>query len=335
MLIFSGIGLIGLTVTWFCAGCYETWMRRLHLGQYIRDYGPDIHQKKAGTPTMGGLIILMVFIPLALLWSALTHSLDAKLLFLLGSTLGFGLIGLLDDLLKFRKKESLGLKARHKLLLQLVVALPLAWAATSLLGGNALVIPFTSMTLQPGTALKVIFITFVLIAVVNALNLTDGLDGLATGTTLIMLLPFLVIFWLAQQQALSEYVVLFSLVLLGFLYFNLYPARLFLGDSGAFALGGFLVGLAVLSDTELLLPLIAFVPLVEALSVFAQVTSYHFWKRRIFKVAPLHHHFELARGIDYSFWLPNVEWPEPRITRRFWLVAVLAALLGLLAYLAR
>jgi phospho-N-acetylmuramoyl-pentapeptide-transferase len=333
MLLFAGVCLLSFAATWWGVNRYIAWMRRRQLGQYIRDYGPDIHQKKAGTPTMGGIVILSIFAPLALLWSGLAHALDAKVLFLISATVGFGLIGLLDDLLKFIKKESLGLKARYKILLQLLIALPLALAANEFLPSPGIAIPFSTISLSLDPISMAIFVVILFVAVVNALNLTDGLDGLATGTTLIMLLPYLFILGSVRETMLQGEVLLFGSVLLGFLWFNVHPAQVFLGDSGAFALGGFMAGLAVLTSTELFLPLIAFVPFVESLSVIAQLTSYRFWKRRIFKVAPLHHHFERAVGVDYTFLLPNVEWPEPRVTVRFWIVAALAALLGLLAYL--
>jgi phospho-N-acetylmuramoyl-pentapeptide-transferase len=335
MLLLTGICLIALIATLWTISRYIAWMHHLHLGQYIRDYGPDIHQKKAGTPTMGGLVILCVFLPLALLWSVLTQTLDTRVLFLLGSTLGFGLLGLVDDLLKFTRKQSLGLKARYKLLLQFIVALPLAWIAIRLTPNPALVMPFSRISLPLDPIVMVIFQVIVLVAVVNALNLTDGLDGLATGTSLSMFLPYLVILMWTHETTLQGEMLLFGSVLLGFLWFNAYPAQLFLGDSGAFSLGGFVAGLAILTNTELFLPLIAIIPVVESLSVFAQLGSYRLWRRRIFKVAPLHHHFERAVGIDYPFLLPQVEWPEPKITGRFWIISLLGALLGLLGYLVR
>jgi len=335
MLLLSGICLIGFAVTCLGISQYIVWMRWRRLGQYIRDYGPDIHQKKAGTPTMGGLVILCAFLPLALIWGGLARALDAKVLFLLGTTLGFGLIGLIDDLLKFLKRRSLGLKVRYKLLLQFVVALPLTLVVTQFMPNRSVAIPFSTINLSLDPVIMVIFLVIILIAVTNALNLTDGLDGLATGTTLIMLLPYLAILGLAHETTLQGMTLLFASVLLGFLWFNAYPARVFLGDSGAFALGGLIAGLAILTDTELFLLLIALIPLLEAFSVILQLAHYRYRRVRIFKVAPLHHHFEHAVGVDYPFLLPNVEWPEPGVTVRFWIIAAVGALLGLLGYLAR
>lgn len=295
------------------------------LGQPIRDYGPEIHAHKQSTPTAGGITLLLTFL---LSWALL--AMNGKMLFVGAATLLFGLIGLLDDGLKFFQQHSQGLPARYKLLLQFIVCGLLTTLPVALL--PPLRIPFVggAVTLSPAVTVGLIFL--VLISTVNAFNETDGLDGLLGGVTLIALGTYGFILWSQGELTLLAAVVLALATLLGFLWWNVHPARIFLGDTGSFALGGLIGALALVTGTALLLPLIAIIPVVESLSVILQVASFKLLKKRVFKVSPLHHHFERAQGVNYEFFLPNQEWPEALITLRFWIISALGALLGLIAY---
>lgn len=329
--------LLTLTLAVFLLSIVLTdfWIRlqaRKKRGQPIRDYGPDIHTHKQGTPTAGGVPLLMVLFLAWSVWSTLTGTFDEKLFFIFGTTLGFALVGMLDDGLKFFQQHSQGLLARYKLLLQFVLCGLLAWVALDAALFPALKVPFGETTLALSPALYSAFIFLVLISTVNAFNETDGLDGLLGGVTLIALGAYAVILWLQQDLALLPLVLLAIAALLGFLWWNVHPARVFMGDTGSFALGGLVGALALVTGTALFLPLMALVPVLESLSVIIQVASFKLLKKRVFKVSPLHHHFERAKGVNYKFFLPNQEWPEVLITLRFWLIAALGALLGLLAY---
>ena len=323
------MGYIELGLISFLVSLWLTWgfvraARRFGWGQHIRDFGPTIHAKKEGTPTMGGSVILVTFVSIGLL--ACSEGPSPQALLLLGATLGSGLIGLADDLIGLMNKRSLGLLIRWKLLLQLGLALALFFGGRLAHVPAAMIVPFTDIRLELAPLPYALLVVFTLLGTVNAMNLTDGLDGLAAGTTLIMLLPLL--WWLRGDPELVGLVMIFTGALLGFLWFNFYPARVFLGDTGSQALGGFIAMLALLSGTALVLPLLGGVLVIEALSVILQVASYKLFELRIFKVSPLHHHFERAEGVDYKFLLPNRELPEPGITVRFWIAAALFALLG-------
>ncbi len=333
----NNITMLSLALIAFVSSGLGTWLfiallRWAGAGQPIRDYGPKIHEHKRGTPTMGGVVILAVFLIILILAQLLRDALDVKSLLLVGATLGFGLIGLLDDGLKFLQQHAKGLAGRYKLLLQGLISLGLL---AGLRASGALEpvvkIPFTSSVWELPWAAFMGLAFFVFLGTVNAWNLTDGLDGLATGVTLIVLAAYSAIA-LSADRELFELIVIFGAVLLGFLWFNVYPARIFLGDTGSMALGGFVAALSVLTGTELFLLFFAIVPVLEALSVIIQVTSFKLFGRRVFKVSPLHHHFERAEGIDYPYWLPSAELPEWAITLMFWGLTTLGALLGLLAY---
>jgi len=273
---------------------------------------------------MGGSVILITFVSIGLL--ACSEGSSPRALLLLGATLGSGLIGLVDDLIGLVRRRSLGLLIRWKLLLQLGLALALFFGGRLAHVPAVVIVPFADIRLELAPLPYALLVVFALLGTGNAMNLTDGLDGLATGTTLIMLLPLL--WWLRGDPELVRPVMIFAGALLGFLWFNFYPARVFLGDTGSMALGGFIAMLALLSGTALVLPLLGGVLVIEALSVILQVTSYKLFGIRIFKVSPLHHHFERAEGVDYKFLLPNRELPESQITMRFWIAAAVFALLG-------
>ncbi len=327
-----------LSVGAFCVSLVLTrlWLglqERKRFGQPIRDYGPEIHTHKKGTPTAGGIsLMLALFASWAVLALLNDSVLSPKALFVGAATLGFGLIGLLDDGLKIFQRHAQGLAGRYKLLLQGIVCGVFAWIALSLEILPPVRIPFTHgmLTLSPAFNVGLIFLIF--FSTVNAFNETDGLDGLLSGVTLIALGAYGVILYLQNETALLQITALAAMALLGFLWWNAHPARIILGDTGSFALGGLVGALALVTGTALFLPLIALIPVIETLSVIIQVISFKLFKKRVFKVSPLHHHFERAKGVDYEFILPNQEWPEILITLRFWIIAVIGAVLALLAY---
>jgi phospho-N-acetylmuramoyl-pentapeptide-transferase len=310
-------------------------LRRFQIGQQIRAEGPAAHKSKAGTPTMGGILILAGILVPTLLWGDLGNR-NVWLAML--STLAFGAIGFADDYTKVARKRSLGLSARHKLLAQVVVGLVLGGTlyALSLAEepgySTQVVFPFLK-TLRPDLGpLYVLFAVLVVVGASNAVNLTDGLDGLAIGSTLIAAAAFTVLAYVSGHSVFSDYLDLLYLpgagevtifcgamvgASMGFLWWNCYPAQIFMGDVGSLSLGGALGAVAILIKQELLLVPIGGLFVVEALSVLLQIGSFKLTGRRVFRMAPLHHHFELGG------------WKEPQIIIRFWIVAFMFALFSL------
>ena len=302
------------------------------LGQQVRAEGPATHRAKEGTPTMGGLLILGAVAASTLLWGRLDNP---YLWLVLLSTLGFGAVGFADDRLKIARRSSRGLAARAKLALQGLVALGFAGALLALPDPafeTRVAIPFFKRVLVDLDWLYAPFVVLVLVGSSNAVNLTDGLDGLATGTTLVAASFFTVTTYLAGNAVFARYLqvpyvegagelAVFCGALLGagmgFLWFNAHPATVFMGDTGSLALGAALGAVAVVSKHEVLLVLVGGIFVVEALSVMAQVASFRLTGRRVLRMAPLHHHFE------------ELGWAEPKIIVRFWIAAVVLALLGL------
>lgn len=313
--------LSSLALTW----THIALMRRVQLGQHMRQYGPDIHMHKQGTPTMGGVVFVLVWTVFALI----QHRLGPQGQFVLLGTILFAGVGLVDDVLKFMRRDSLGLKARYKFLLQGAAALTLFW-----------LLPAAHQVYVPGTDAAVplegfgllLWLFLVLSSTTHAFNLTDGLDGLAAGVGILSLLGLGAIAAWQGQADMVLLILVFGAALLGFLWFNRPPARVFMGDTGSFAIGALVGSAAFIMGLEIYLFLFALVPVVETLSVALQLSYYRLTRRRIFKVAPLHHHFEAARGVDYPFLLPTVEWPEARITIIFWIVAACGCLIGLGLY---
>ncbi|MDR3564947.1 MAG: phospho-N-acetylmuramoyl-pentapeptide-transferase [Negativicutes bacterium] len=288
-------------------------LRRLKFGQSIREEGPQRHYAKAGTPTMGGLLILVALTVPSLLFAGK----DPQVWLALFITLGHGLIGFLDDFIKVVLKRNLGLKAKQKLLGQIIMAVALAYIATTYFGrGTDLWIPLAGINIDFGP-LYYVLIFLVLIGTTNAVNLTDGLDGLATGTTIVAAGAFAVIALAFGQQTLAIFCVSLGGALLGFLRYNAHPAKVFMGDTGSLALGGALAAVAVLTKTELLLVVVGGVYVIETLSVIIQVLSFKSTGRRVFKMSPIHHHFELSG------------WSETKVVTVFWLAGVFFAILGL------
>ena len=305
---------VSLAVTLFSGPIVIPLLRRLKFGQQIRDDGPQRHLKKAGTPTMGGMMFLLGIVVTGL-W--LAHK-SAEGMLVLCITLGFGLIGFLDDYIKVVLKRSLGLRAREKLLGQFMLAVVLVGLAVFQFGrGTDLALPFTGTTLEFGWLFYFVFTVFLIVGMVNAVNLTDGLDGLAAGTSALVAVAYVVIALIKGEAGVA--VIMAALVggCLGFLWYNRYPAKVFMGDTGSLALGGALAAAAVLTRSELTFLIVGAVFLVEELSVIIQVASFKLTGKRVFKMSPLHHHFELSN------------WSEVRIVLTFWLVTVVFAIIGL------
>ena len=277
-------------------------LKKAKAGQQVRDDGPKSHLVKAGTPTMGGVIMLVGIVAASFLF---VRGEPHYTVLAVVSMLIFTAIGFFDDAIKLFKKRSLGLRAYQKIILQLVFSFAIAVFSYYTVGSE-LVIPFTEMTWDLGWG-YIPFTAFVIIAMVNAVNLTDGLDGLASGVTLLDSITFVLIFmglagftaWNNPAADSNMYnMMIFSASVaascVAFLHFNKYPAKVFMGDTGSFALGGALVMMGILSRTQLLLPMIGLMFVLSCVSVILQVGSYKLRHKRIFRMAPLHHHFELG-----------------------------------------
>ena len=308
-------------------------LRQFQIGQEIRKEGPASHQSKRGTPTMGGLLIITAIVLPTLLWADLRNT---YVWIAIASVMLFGAIGFIDDYLKVSRKQSLGLRARTKFLFQAVVALSLGmalvWLSEHGTFDTTLAFPFFK-TFNPELGwLYPVLVLFVLTGSANAVNLTDGLDGLAIGSLLIVWVAFSVLTYAAGHALVAEYLTIPNVkgvgevtvfcgavvgASLGFLWFNSHPAEVFMGDVGSMGLGGALGTTAVLIKQELLLIVAGGLFVVEAASVILQVSSYKLRGRRIFRMAPLHHHFELSG------------WSETKVVIRFWIIAVIFALLAL------
>ncbi|MGD8515039.1 MAG: phospho-N-acetylmuramoyl-pentapeptide-transferase, partial [Granulosicoccaceae bacterium] len=302
------------------------------IGQTIRDDGPQSHLSKAGTPTMGGALIIVAIAVSTLLWADLSNR---YIWVVLATTIMFGVIGFVDDYIKLVRKDPKGLRAKYKYFWQSVVGLGVAWYLFSTAPGSVettLIVPFVKALQFDLGWLFVPFVYFVIVGSSNAVNLTDGLDGLAIMPTVLVGSALGIFSYVAGNINLAGYllvpyvpgageVVIFCGALLGaglgFLWFNAYPAQVFMGDVGALALGAALGVLAVVVRQELVLVIMGGVFVIETVSVVLQVVSYKLTGKRLFRMAPLHHHFEL-KG-----------WPEPRVIVRFWIVTVILVLIGL------
>ena len=293
-------------------------LKRLKVGQSIREEGPKSHFGKTGTPTMGGVIIIFAIL-IAVLTSRLFKAEVWAVIFFM---LGFGAIGFIDDYIKVVLKRNLGLRAYQKIIGQLIFSVLLAWYGSKYSAmGTTLIIPYVNIHIDLGV-LYIPFITFFTVGMVNAVNLTDGLDGLNTGVTLIVMAAFsLIANSLIEENKIYEGISLVSAAVsgacLGFLKHNANPAKVFMGDTGSLALGGAVAAVAVLSNTVLFIPIIGGIYFAEALSVIIQVLHYKRTKRRIFKMAPIHHHFEMCG------------WKETKVVGAFWIVTVILAFIGI------
>lgn len=313
------ITLLPLIVSTLIAGLSGVYLipklRELKFGQTVRDEGPQSHLSKNGTPTMGGVMIVLAIVVTTLLFAGVNYS----TILLLISTLGFGLVGFLDDYIKVVKKRSLGLTAKQKIVLQVffAVLVPVMQIANNP-EATKLLIPFTEKTLDIGM-LYIPFMAFVMIGTVNAVNLTDGLDGLSSTVTVIVSMFFMLMASSLNYAEMSVFSVSVIGSCLGFLIHNKYPAKVFMGDTGSMALGGAVVGMAALTNSALMIPIVGGIYFAEALSVIIQVVSFKTRGKRVFKMAPIHHHFE------------QCGYKETKVVRLFALVSVLLLMLGLVA----
>jgi len=304
--------LASFTIPVIALPFFINYLKKYNVGQKIRQEGPNLHQHKMGTPTMGGVIVILASIIIV----SLLVPYNKYVLWSLIIAVGFGLIGLVDDLIKYFKKRSLGLLTMQKLFLQIGFALIVAYGvqqSTDL--GTEIYLPFIKNSIDLGI-MFVPFMVLVMISSVNAVNLTDGLDGLAAGLIIIAMLSFALISYIQNMGSMSLFSLVVAFTSLGFLVYNFFPAQIFLGDVGSFALGGALASVAIFTKTELFLLIIGGVFMIETLSVILQVVSVKLRSKKIFKMSPIHHHFELCG------------WKEPKIIIRFWIAGLILGIIG-------
>ena len=318
--------IIGFFITLVLGPLIIPFLKKLKVGQTIRKDGPKSHLCKTGTPTIGG-IILITSITITSLTSGL---INRDLIVALGATFAFGLIGFIDDFIKVVSKRSLGLRAFQKLGLQTVVAVFLAtYQANISIMGTKIIIPFVQGSLSIGSVIipqyfdlgifYIPLVAFVVVATVNSVNLTDGLDGLASGVTLIIAAFFALLAMNWGYTSLAIFSAAVTGACLGFLRYNSHPAQVFMGDTGSLSLGGAISAVAVLMNVSLIIPIVGGIYFMESLSVILQVISYKLTRKRIFKMSPLHHHYELSG------------WAETKVVVVFWIVTVILCLVGILA----
>jgi phospho-N-acetylmuramoyl-pentapeptide-transferase len=295
-------------------------LKRVGMGKRIRLEGPQTHYVKEGTPAMGGLLIVGVVLGIAAVLELTTHDfLDGSTIAPLATLALVGALGTADDWLNARTGD--GISATQKLLWQTVVAGVVAWQIQNTYQIDQLAVPFVgAIDIYP--LAFILIAAFAIVATSNAVNITDGLDGLAGGTLIFAFAGYMIIALTFGQPNLAELSALIIGALLAFLWFNVHPAQIFMGDSGSLALGATLAVTAVITGQVLLLPLIGLVFAMETASVILQVASVKIRGKRIFKMSPLHHHFEL------------IGWDEEKITLRFWIIGALAALVGVAFYMA-
>jgi len=292
------------------------YLRKLKFGQSIRDEGPKSHKKKSGTPTMGGIIILIALSLSAIFISMYFDVLSTRTFILLFVTVCFGIIGFLDDYIKVVKKRNLGLTSKQKFICQVIVSIIVFFAIKSTGVSTSVTIPGTGYEIDLGF-IYALLIIFMLVGTSNAVNLTDGLDGLVSGTAAIAFGAYAVLAYNQQQLDVAIFSIAVVGAVLGFLVFNAHPAKVFMGDTGSLALGGALAAIAIVTNLEILLVIIGGVFVIETLSVMIQVASFKTTGKRVFKMSPLHHHYELSG------------WSEWRVVVTFWFVGLLFALLGI------
>jgi phospho-N-acetylmuramoyl-pentapeptide-transferase len=303
-------------ITVLLSPVFIPFLRRLKFGQSIREEGPKSHQKKSGTPTMGGIMILLSIVLTTLFMTKKFASLTVETYLLLFVTVGYGLLGFLDDFIKVVMKRNLGLTSKQKLVGQLVIALVFYIVYQQNDFSTVLHIPGTNMSFDLGWG-YILLLIFMLVGGSNAVNLTDGLDGLLAGTAAIAFGAYAVLAWNQQQYDVAIFSVAVVGAVLGFLVFNAHPAKVFMGDTGSLALGGAIATVAILTKLEILLVIIGGVFVIETLSVIIQVISFKTTGKRVFRMSPLHHHYEL------------IGWSEWRVVVTFWTVGLLFAMLGI------
>jgi phospho-N-acetylmuramoyl-pentapeptide-transferase len=312
-------GSASLLICMFLGPRFIEYLRLKEFGQHIREEGPAAHAGKAGTPTMGGLaIFLAVCVPFLIL-----SEYRAASLAVLGTALAMAALGFADDVAKLRKRRSLGVSGRMKLLVQALTAIALWLVVTQYLEfPDTLNLRIIDRSIDLGIAYPIL-IFLVLAGATNGVNLTDGLDGLAAGCCAIVFLAFTAMTFITQGQA--DLALLSACLVgacVGFLWFNSFPASVFMGDTGSLGLGGAIAGLSVVTKNEVLLIIIGGIFVMEALSVAIQVFSFQRFRKRVFLMAPIHHHFELAG------------WSETKIILRFWIVAAICGAVGFTLYQA-
>ncbi len=290
-------------------------LHKIKFGQSIREEGPQSHKAKTGTPTMGGVVFVIVPIIVMLILNFKAF-LTPEMLIVVFAYLGYACIGFIDDFLIVVKKNNDGLKPSMKFMMQSVLAIIFYFAYVSI-AKTTIQIPVLHMTLELGF-LYFILIFFMFTCESNAVNLTDGLDGLSAGTSLIAIAPFVIFALLQKNNDLAMFLLAVSGALLGYLKFNVHPAKIFMGDTGSLALGGLLAATAMILKQEILLVIIGGVFVMELLSVVIQVTSFKLTGKRVFRMSPLHHHFELG-GMK-----------ETKVVLMFWCIGFIFAALGLL-----
>ena len=310
-------GTASLLMCLFLSPKFIEFLRRNQFGQNIREEGPQGHHAKAGTPTVGGIIIFLAFaVPFLVLSTR-----DWPSIGVFGAALACALLGFADDYTKIVKRRSLGLRARTKLVVTIAISLGLWWVATQKAGlPSSVKLRFIDVSVDFGPLFPV-FIYLVVAGTTSAVNLTDGLDGLAAGCAAIVLLAYIGITFISTgERDLTMLAACLVGACVGFLWFNSFPASIFMGDTGSLALGGAIAGLAVMSNTEALLPLLGGIFVIEALSVLIQVFTFQSFRKRVFLMAPIHHHFEL------------LGWSETKIILRFWIVASICGAIGFTVY---
>ncbi|MCC7202700.1 MAG: phospho-N-acetylmuramoyl-pentapeptide-transferase [Nitrospirae bacterium] len=305
-------------------------LKKYQIGQFVRNDGPSRHLNKAGTPTMGGVLILIIVVLATLSWADLSN---VYVWLVLAVLAGFGLIGFADDYLKVVRKKSEGLRGKYKFTMQIAIATLVAIALYYLPAySTTLSVPFLKNFNPDLGWFYIPFVIFIIVGTSNAVNLTDGLDGLAIGPVIVVTMVFTIITYVAGNAKIASYLlipfingsgelaILCGAVFgagLGFLWFNTYPASVFMGDVGSLPLGALLGTVAVIAKHELLLIIVGGIFVVETVSVIFQVASFRLHGKRVFLMAPLHHHYEL-KG-----------WQEPKIIVRFWIIAIILGLLAL------
>ncbi len=306
-------GMAALLISIFLGPRFIEFLRQKEFGQFIRDEGPIEHHSKAGTPTMGGIIIFVAVLAPVLILTDITNAATAAVV---GTAVASAGIGFADDWTKIVRKRSLGLPGRWKLLAQVLIAIGLWYVATERAGLNDVVLVRmfdASIDLGP---LMPVFVFLVLAGATNGVNLTDGLDGLAAGCAAIVFTIYTFMTFTLGLYDLTLISACFAGACVGFLWFNSFPAEIFMGDTGSLGIGGAIAALAVMTDTELLLVVIGGIFVLEALSVAIQVFAFRGFRRRVFLMAPIHHHFEM------------LGWSETKIILRFWIVATGFAAIG-------
>jgi phospho-N-acetylmuramoyl-pentapeptide-transferase len=311
-------GMAAMLICIFLGPKYIEYLRLREFGQQIREEGPEEHHEKAGTPTMGGLI---VFTAIAIPYLVLSDRSTASLA-VFGVALGCAAIGFIDDFLKITRRRSLGLSARYKLLLQAGLAFGLWYVAKHEVGlESSLELRISDASLDIPDWIYPVVIFLVIAGSSNAVNLTDGLDGLAAGCCAIVLLAYIAITFITTgEHDLSLLSATFVGGCIGFLWFNAFPASIFMGDTGSLGLGGAIGAMAVMTQTEILLIITGGIFVIEALSVALQVFTFKTFRRRVLLMAPLHHHFEL------------LAWSETKIMLRFWIIAAVCSGIGFTLY---